>query len=517
MNASHLVALILVATAACAAGAQGLWLLYNRHLAAERSFPIAAERAIADFAASQRPARSDYERLAAYFIEGFLTYSSSQGGLAHYPGLKSGNGARSDGLEGFSRMAPVLATLASQPGSPKLTLPSGRKVDVTEILARGVTAGTNPASPDYWGEIAHYDQRIVEAADIALALWLARDTVWHRLPVATRAHVVTWLSGVNGRRTVDNNWHLFVAQVNVVLKALGERYRQEEIVGRLARVGQFHLGDGWFRDGSEGEVDYYNAWGFHYHLLWLGRIDPTLGADLARPMARFAQQLLHLFGPNGMPAMGRSMCYRLAATAPLIQQSALSPSPIDPRQARRALDLTWRFFLANGAARRGRITQGYCGDDPSILQSYSGPASCLWSLRSLVAALAIPAEHPFWTEVPRPLPVEMGNFDVRLPAAGLRVVGTQATGNVRLVVESNLPPGLRGDAPPGPQPRIRPYTLMARLKDLVDGGIRRPDNEAAAYRAAHYDSNAPFCTCPGLVLIRSEAVDESMWTSGRPG
>lgn len=517
MSSSHLVSLILVAAAACAAGAQGVWLLYNRHLAAERSFPVAAERTIADFVAKQRPARSDYERLATYFVEGFVTYASPQGGLAEYPGFKSGNGLRSDGLEGFSRIAPVLAALASQPGSTRHTLPSGRTVDVTEILARGVTAGTNPASPDYWGEIAHNDQRIVEAADIALAIWLARDTVWRRLPPDTRARVVDWLSGVNGRRTVDNNWHLFVAQVNVVLKAIGERYLQDEITRRIARVKQFHLGDGWFKDGSEGEVDYYNAWGFHYHLLWLSRIDPALTADLARPMATFSQQLLHLFGPNGMPAMGRSMCYRLAATAPLIQQAASPHPPIDPRQARRALDLTWRFFLANGAARRGRITQGYCGDDASILQSYSGPASCLWSLRSLVAALSIPAAHPFWAEAPSPLLVETGDFDVRFAAAGLRVVGTRATGNVRMVVEKNIPPDRQVDDALGPQPKLHPYTLTARLKDLVDGGIRRPDNEAAAYRAGHYDSNAPFCTCPGLVLMREHTMVEPVWPPDRAG
>lgn len=485
-----------LAIATCAAAGYIIWNLYYRHLAAERKFPARAEPTIKDFVGLRSPERRDYEILAAYFVDGFLAYASKEGGRASYPGLKSTNLHGADEIEGFSRMAPLLAALTCEPGSNALALPSGSVVDVGGILARGLTAGTSPTSCDYWGRIVDGDQRIVEAADIALAIWIARDTVWRRLPRETRACVVEWLSGVNDRRTVDNNWHLFVAQVNAILKDLGERHREDEITPRLARIGDFHLGDGWFRDGADGEIDYYNAWGFHYHLLWLMRIDPALGADLAQPMRRFAQQYIHLFGPNGFPAMGRSICYRLAATAPLVQQSANPNPPVEARQARRALDLTWRFFLANGAVRRGRITQGYCGDDPRVLQDYSGPASSLWSLRSLVAALSIPEDHPFWSETPAPLPVETSDFDVGFAACGLRAVGTRANGNVRLVMQK------QSNSTHGPKQKLKAYRLIERLKDFIDGGVRRPDNDQAAYLASHYDSNEPFLDCPGLVLIK---------------
>ncbi len=39
-------------------------------------------------------------------------------------------------------------------------------------LTTGIIEGTNPLSPGYWGDINDFDQRSVEAADIALTVWL---------------------------------------------------------------------------------------------------------------------------------------------------------------------------------------------------------------------------------------------------------------------------------------------------------------------------------------------------------
>jgi hypothetical protein len=111
----------------------------------------------------------------------------------------------------------------------------------------------------------------------------------------------------------------------------------------------------------------------------------------------------------------------MAVPAPLIFASTFDPASIAPAQARRALDLTWDFFLEHGALREGRVTQGYCGDDPKILDNYSGPASCLWSLRSLIVALHLPPEADFWTQDAAPLPVEQGDFERRI--AGGRWLG----------------------------------------------------------------------------------------------
>jgi hypothetical protein len=451
------------------------------------AFPHASESAIVAFAAKATPTRPDYLGLTGYFVEGFLTYASAEFATADYPGYRSSHGALSDRIEGFSRMAPLMAAWLNAESASSMRLPSGRVVDIAGLLSSALTAGTDPASPEYWGELQDLDHRIVEASDVALALWLSRHQVWDRLPRPTRERITAWLNRVNRVEAFDNNWQLFGAIVNAVLKALGEPYDDGELRRHVLRVKSFYRGDGWFTDGPNGPFDYYNAWGFHYHLSWLHRIDPSLEPDfIPSALTEFGKRLVYLITPYGFPIMGRSICYRVGVSAPVIFAARMAPGVVSPRLARRALDATWTFFLGHGAARNGRITQGYCGDDPRILDGYSGPASCLWSLRSLVAAYTFPADSEFWTAPPEPLPVEVGDYELVWNTPGFRVTGTQATANVRL---TRLAP------PPNPEPVVRPYTLFARAEELLRGGIRRPGNGEAKYRRAYYDARPPFCAC----------------------
>lgn len=479
--------LIVIALGACAATA-ALWYVYHAPFAAGARFPAGSEAAITRFAASPKPSRADYEALVGYVLEGFLTYATPSHARARYPGLPAGGARAAEEFEGFSRVAPVLAAWLEHSAAAKLKLPSGREVDVALVLEQGVLAGTDPRHADYWGNITDRDQRIAEAADVALALWLSRGRVWEQLEPSERQQIAGWLLQVNGKTVADNNWHLFVAQVNVALQALGADHDAQVIEQHLARTLEFYRGDGWFTDGPEGPVDYYNAWGFYYHIGWIHRMNPGLLNETVRvALPLFAADLVHLLGPNGMPVMGRSVCYRMAVAAPLIFASTFVPESLAPSRARRALDLTWDFFLEHGALREGRVTQGYCGDDAAILDNYSGPASCLWSLRSLTVALDVPPAADFWLQDATPLPVEQGDFERRI-AGGLWLArGDARTADVTLVNPDPLPEA---------QTRLETFGLVDRVLSVVRGGARRPPNEEAKYRRATYGSLLPFCGCP---------------------
>jgi hypothetical protein len=140
----------------------------------------------------------------------------------------------------------------------------------------------------------------------------------------------------------------------------------------------------------------------------------------------------------------------------------------------------WQYFLQHGAVERGSVTQGYFGSDPRLLEDYSGPASCLWSVRSLVAALALPDGTPFWKEPTQPLPVERGNYSITIPATGWTVSGSQSTGTITIST------GRVGDPP------LEVYSLLDRLRGLFSRLPHRPKNLAAKYGRASYDSNAPY-------------------------
>jgi hypothetical protein len=440
--------------------------------------------ALQDFVRGTAPSAAQYEALFRYFLEGFLRRRSPRGALARYRGWPSFNGARCDALEGFSRFVPLPAAWLHGARSPVVQLP-GARVDLVQLLRAGLSGGSDPASPEYWGAIRDRDQRIVEAADIALALWLARDQVWPALDPRERRNLAAWLAGVNGRQTADNNWHLFVVLVNAVLLALDAGGDAVEMARRYARFKSFYRGEGWFSDGPHDKFDYYNAWGIHYPLGWLREIAPDFdGGFLRQAQGEFAAAFRFFFGPWGFPILGRSLCYRAAAPAPLVQVQARDPGCVSPAQARRALDLTWRHFIRFGAVQDGTMTQGYGADDPRMLDNYSGPASALWSLRSLVAAFALRPETPFWQAAAERLPVEQADFRLPLPVPGWTLIGTAATGDV--VIE-------RRSGYDDVAAVLQPYPLWRRGLDRVLRRARRPANLLAKYELRRYSAAQPFC------------------------
>lgn len=444
---------------------------------------LAEETWLDDFRATAPPGKDAYSRLFRYFVAGFLTYRSPLGAYADYVGLASYNGAAMDRLEGFSRLAPLVAAWLHGGRGSRIDL-AGRTVDLRELLYAGLIHGTDPASPEHWGPIRHWSQAIVEATDIALVLWLTRPLLWDALTHPEQMRIADWLRQVNHKHIPDNNWHLFVVQVNAVLRALGMPHDAEEMAGHYRRAKSFHRGGGWFRDGERTDkpgFDYYNAWGFHYHLQWIDRIAPDLdGSFIAEAFRAFLTTYRYLLGPEGFPILGRSACYRLAATAPLIQAQTHHGDQIPPGQARRALDTSWSYFIRLGALQGGNVTQGYLRADSRLLENYSGPASCLWSLRSLVSAFALPDDHVFWNATPRPLPVEEQDYRIEIAAPGWIVTGEQATRRITLTTDATDTPALDS------QPALDRFLEWFTLKP------RRPDNIRAKYQRPHYHSDAPY-------------------------
>lgn len=439
----------------------------------------------AGFEPGTAPDAVAYANLFRYFLEGFERHRSRSGARAHYPGLPSGHGRAIDGLEGFSRSAPLWGAWVRSGRPRAVTLSNGRAVDLADTFRRGLLAGTDPASRDYWGAIRDRDQRIVEAADIALALWLFRDTVWEELPVPERERVVSWLRQVHGKDVWDNNWHLLPVLVDAVLGALGRGGDEAGARAHYERFKTFHRGDGWFSDGPGDVFDYYVAWGIHYPLAWLRRIDPSWDPDfLAGASADFLGGYRHLMGPSGFPILGRSVCYRMAAPAPLVLGQETDPSIVSPGEARRALDAVWSHFISRGALRGGNVTQGYHGDDPRVLDNYSGPASGLWSARSLVAAFSFPEDSPFWRSAAGELPVERGSYRLDLAAPGWRVTGVRETGAIAIEVLRN---------PEKPDEPLEEYGPRKRLAGWLLGRASRPENRKAKYGRRFYRSDRPFC------------------------
>jgi hypothetical protein len=461
---------------------------YGERVRLDAPWPPERDQALAaSFSDESIPAPARFERLFSYFVTGFLHYRTPDMANADYPGAPSRNGTGSDRLEGFSRLAPLVASWLAA-GRPEMIADlSGKAVHLPTLIRVGLLAGTDATGPGYWGRVGDRDQRIVEAADVALTVWLVRDTVWQDLTLAQRDRVIAWLDQVHGRAVPDTNWHLFAVLVGEVTRALGYPVDRAGVDAHYARLKSFYRGAGWFSDGPGGRFDFYNAWGIHYSLFWLDRINPALDRTFIREASdAFLASYVQLMTPVGIPILGRSVCYRMAAPAPLVA-GALNGSPAaSPGLARRGLYAVWRWFIAQGGVARGSVTQGYCGTDLRFLDNYSGPASCLWSLRSLILGIFAPADQPLWHAPEEPLPVERGDFRVAVPEIGWEIEGVARSSDVRVH---------RPAYAAAPSAAIEGYTALHKLAELVLWRPVRPRNTGAKYQQATYSAREPFCGC----------------------
>jgi hypothetical protein len=329
-----------------------------------------------------------------------------------------------------------------------------------------------------------YDQRIVEASDIALALWLLRDTLWRDLPSHVRGAILGWMAQINRKAIPDNNWHLIVVFTNLVLADLGHPIDRDTVLRHYARFKSFEKGSGWFSDGPAGPCDYYNAWQMYFLLFWITKVAPDFDSDFIRSRVRqFLTTFKYLIPKEGIPIFGRSICYRMAAVTPHVIGTVLAPDIISPGLGRRALGAVWKHFLARGAVERGTIVQGYYKKDLRLVENYSGPASALLCLRGVTVALSFGTDSPFWYGPEELLPIEVSDYRIGISQIGVEIEGRKDEGEVVLRLLQASPYGNR---------RITRYSIWRKLLGWFFQRPFRPDNYAAKYGRDFYSSLRPF-------------------------
>ncbi|MBG6105679.1 hypothetical protein IW249_006093 [Micromonospora vinacea] len=378
--------------------------------------------------------RDDWLALADRMLAAARPFASPGHALVTFPGPEGGYGRAVDGLEGFARTF-LLAGFR---------IAGARGVGVDELVDRytaGITAGTDPRSPDRWVRLDEHPQAKVEAASIALVLDMTRPWIWDRLPSVVRGRVVDYLRPAVGDDTYPRiNWVWFRLVVQTFLRSVGGPHSLDEMNEDLTTHDGFVRGNGWMSDGSHRAYDHYVGWALHlYPTLWARMAG---AADLAeqrreRDLAgldRFLSDAVALVGADGSPLIqGRSLTYRFAAAAPFWIGAIAGVPSVSLGRLRGAATRIVRHFVANGAPdERGLLTLGWHGPWPRLAQSYSGPGSPYWASKGLLG-IALPVDHPVWTTPEEPLPVEEWDAVRAIHAPGWLVSGTRADGIVRVV------------------------------------------------------------------------------------
>ena len=339
--------------------------------------------------------RKHWEDFADHLLFGSAVSVSERLWGYRFAGRPSANGAESDELEGFAR----LALLAGFRLSPLSTAPVGEWYP--RILEGFERAGLalKDKRPDAWPSLSRVAQPIVEASSISLALSVAPGLLWEPLSRRAQEGILGWLTEGVGHDLRWNNWAFFDTSIATFLERAGRGNATDARKRLLRRIENWYLGGGWYSDGQGTRIDYYNAWSFHFYLPLLAHLAPDeLLAARAERIHPFLDSYDTLIDSEGAPVyFGRSLSYRIAAVAPFFTARLVRGSTRSAALDRSIASGVLRRFAEAGAVTDGRLSMGWWGEQPELAQSYSGGGSPLWAAKGFVG-LMFDADDSLWSE-----------------------------------------------------------------------------------------------------------------------
>ena len=302
-------------------------------------------------------------------------------------------------LEGFARPLWGIVPLVA----------GGADFPYQDLYCEGLSNGTNPQHPEYWGTPGDYDQRLVEMAAIGLALLMTPEQFWTALSAGAKKNLVQWLGMINTRKVVDSNWLWFRVLVNMGLKNVGAEFDSDAMNQALNRFDDFYLGNGWYSDGKNVQRDYYIPFAMHYYGLiyanYAGDDDPQRAQVYRERATKFAQDFIHWFAADGAALpFGRSLTYRFAQGA---FWGALAIADVEALSWGVVKGLTLRHL--RWWAKQpifnpdGTLSIGYAYPNLNMAEQYNSPGSPYWAMKFFLP-LALPDSHPFWQAEELPLP-----------------------------------------------------------------------------------------------------------------
>jgi hypothetical protein len=329
-------------------------------------------------------------------------------------------------IEGFARPLWVVADLlrlkVEEPHTDSYSTKAGLETWIT-----GLKVGTDPKSPEYWGGMSNFDQRMVEMESIAYALLLHPEGFGFHTDHEAKKNLVVWLKQINDHEMPQSNWLWFRVLVNLALvKTLGVPMEEvkEHIDKALKILDTFYISDGWSSDGlwcdDRKQADYYSgSFAIQFAQLLFVRFTPDYDLqrterykDQAREVAK---SYWRYFAPNGAAIpFGRSLTYRFAFAA-FWAVAAIAgvdlPPPLDNIGTVKGVllrHLRWWAKKPHIFNTDGTLTIGYAYPNMYLAEDYNSPQSVYWCLKSFLV-LGLEESHPFWTSEELPHPQDVGS------------------------------------------------------------------------------------------------------------
>lgn len=277
-----------------------------------------------------------------------------------------------------------------------------------DLVVKGIRNGVDPQSPDHLMFDRRHSQPLVDAAFLAEGILRAPTQIWGRLDQQTRDWLVGEWKVSRGIKPYECNWLLFASIIEAALLEFTGECDMERLMYGVNRFrNEWYKGDGWYGDGPDFHLDYYNSLVIHpmfTETLQVLKKHGLNGADFLPTQeerhARLAAQLERMISPEGSyPVTGRSIVYRFGSFHALADAALLHilPANVSPAQVRCALTAVIQRQLAQPRTfdPNGWLRIGYTGSQIRMSEDYINTGS-LYLCTAAFLPLGLPANDPFW-------------------------------------------------------------------------------------------------------------------------
>ncbi|MDH8701135.1 hypothetical protein M2138_000474 [Dysgonomonadaceae bacterium PH5-43] len=265
----------------------------------------------------------------------------------------------------------------------------------------------DPESPDYllW---KGSNQILVDASYIANSFIRAPKALWEPLDDTTKARYIKEFKSLRKIRASYSNWLLFRGMIEAFFVSIGEEYDAFALDLTIRKMEEWYLADGWYSDGPEFSLDYYNSYVIHPMFVEIldvmkeKKVWSYVNFDVAlKRMQRYDRLIERLISPEATyPAIGRSVTYRMGAFQTIALSSwkyGLHPQ-LEEGQVRNALtSIMKRMFSVEGNFDKDNYLQlGFVGHQPNLADYYTNNGS-LYMTSLVFLPLGLSPDHSFWT------------------------------------------------------------------------------------------------------------------------
>ena len=206
----------------------------------------------------------------------------------------------------------------------------------------------------------------------------------------------------------ESNWVLFSGMVEAGIHILGGEADMTRVAYCVRQFQQWYYCDGFYGDGAEFRMDYYNSLVIHPMLIDITRVFRSCGTP-AYPAAllcdksivrarRYGEILERMIACDGSYVyVGRSLTYRFGVFQLLSQSCLHHFGTLSPAMVRCALTAVIDKVMASGIFdENGWLLHGVYGEQISLAEPYISTGS-LYLCSTVFLPVGLPESDPFWS------------------------------------------------------------------------------------------------------------------------